>query len=130
MTDRTLKDKLLKDFHGNEPLIDNTVDSPPTVSPQAQEYFKKFLQETQYVMLSIVGGGCSGFQYSFFIGEMPPEEDHIVICNNPVVVVDNESLFYLKGAEVQFEQSNFSERIIVKNPRAKQSCGCGESFSV
>lgn len=130
MTDQPLKDKLLKDFHGNAPFIDDSIKGLPTVTEEAKEYFKKFLSDTQYVLVSIIGGGCSGFQYSFFIDDLPLKEDYIYISESPIVVVDRESLFYLEGATIQFEKSNFSERIVVNNPRAKQSCGCGESFSV
>ena len=124
-----LKDKLLKDFHGYSPIVDETVQSLPKVSEEAKRFFSKYITDTQYVMISVVGGGCSGFQYSFFIGDLPAE-NCVTLCEQPTVVVDKESLYYIKGASIEFEQSNFSEKITINNPRAVQSCGCGESFSI
>lgn len=130
MTDQPLKDKLLQDFHGNAPLIDQNIQELPNITEEAKQYFNKFLASNHYIIVSIIGGGCSGFKYSFFTDELPVKEDYISISDSPIVVIDKESLYYLKGATICFESSNFSERIIIKNPRATQSCGCGESFSV
>jgi iron-sulfur cluster insertion protein len=69
--------------------------------------------------VSVKGGGCSGFQYSFDI-----ERDGATILVDPV------SLEYMAGSEVDFVDDLMGQAFKVKNPNAVASCGCGVSFSV
>jgi iron-sulfur cluster assembly accessory protein len=80
--------------------------------------------------VAVVGGGCSGFQYSLDIDKEERAGDSIFDVNGVRVFVDPMSSMYLMGVEIdyvegQFGQSGFS----FKNPNAKSTCGCGSSFS-
>jgi iron-sulfur cluster assembly accessory protein len=80
--------------------------------------------------VAVVGGGCSGFQYSLDIDKEERAGDSIFEVNGVKVFVDPMSSMYLMGVEIdyvegQFGQSGFS----FKNPNAKATCGCGSSFS-
>jgi len=81
----------------------------------------------------VTGGGCSGFQYGFTFDEEIQEDDQIVnkmVGNDSVtLVVDSISYTYLKGAEIDYEESIEGEQFIIRNPNAKTTCGCGSSFS-
>ena len=56
--------KILDDFHGHAPTIDDTFKGKlPTLTPKAQIFITQNLQEGQYFRLGIEGGGCSGFNY-------------------------------------------------------------------
>src|SRR5438270_12686199 len=80
--------------------------------------------------VAVVGGGCSGFQYSLDIEKDERAGDMVFEAKGVKCFVDPMSSMYLLGVEVdyvegQFGQSGFS----FKNPNAKHTCGCGSSFS-
>ena len=80
--------------------------------------------------IAVVGGGCSGFQYSLDIEKEARSGDMTFEVKGVRCFVDPMSSMYLLGVEVdyvegQFGQSGFS----FKNPNAKHTCGCGSSFS-
>jgi iron-sulfur cluster assembly accessory protein len=80
--------------------------------------------------ISVKGGGCSGFQYSFDIDKTRADDDLIVERDGAILLVDPVSLEYMKGAEVDFVDDLIGQAFKVKNPNAVASCGCGVSFTV
>ena len=80
--------------------------------------------------ISVKGGGCSGFQYSFDVDRARAEDDVAVTRDGATVLVDPVSLELLKGAELDFVDDLMGQSFRVKNPNAVASCGCGVSFSV
>src|SRR5690606_17544609 len=79
----------------------------------------------------VQGGGCSGFQYGLMIdeGEGDAESDQVFEVNGVRLLVDPISLRYLRGAEVDFVDSNMGGGFTITSPNAKSTCGCGSSFS-
>lgn len=88
--------------------------------------------ETEGAMLrvSVQGGGCSGFQYSFDIDANPTAEDLSVSRDGVTVLIDSISLPFLKGAEIDFVDDLMGQSFRIQNPNATASCGCGTSFSI
>jgi len=127
----SLEDKLFRDFHGHEVIIDSSITELPTVDDSCLEYFKNIVPEDSFIRIAIEGGGCAGFQYAFYINEGSTinKEYDIILANNPLVIVDSESIKYMKGAIIKYDNTPFSQRVYIDNPGAKQSCGCGSSFS-
>jgi iron-sulfur cluster insertion protein len=80
--------------------------------------------------VSVKGGGCSGFQYSFDIEKSRAEDDLVVERDGATVLIDPVSLEYMAGAELDFVDDLMGQAFRVKNPNAVASCGCGVSFSV
>ena len=80
--------------------------------------------------LSVLGGGCSGFQYNFSFEEEKNEDDLLIERDGAAVVVDSTSLELLKGSELDYVEEMVGSAFQVKNPNATSSCGCGNSFSV
>ena len=78
----------------------------------------------------ISGGGCSGFQYGFSFDENTSEGDLTVENGDVALVIDPMSYQYLIGAEVDYTEGLEGEQIVVRNPNATTTCGCGSSFSV
>jgi iron-sulfur cluster assembly accessory protein len=80
--------------------------------------------------LSVLGGGCSGFQYKFDVEREVASDDVSIERDGITLVVDPVSLQYLAGSEVDFVDDLIGASFKVNNPKAKTSCGCGTSFSL
>jgi iron-sulfur cluster assembly accessory protein len=80
--------------------------------------------------LSVMGGGCSGFQYKFDVERDRASDDVTVSRDGVTVLVDPVSLQYLAGSEIDFVDDLIGASFKVNNPQAKASCGCGTSFSL
>lgn len=80
--------------------------------------------------ISVSGGGCSGFQYSFTLDETPTADDVVITRDGARLLVDTVSLEYLKGSEVDFVEDLSGAGFRIDNPLAASSCGCGNSFSI
>ena len=80
--------------------------------------------------ISVEGGGCSGFQYKFDLVPGAAPDDTVLERAGAKVVIDQISLGYLAGSEIDFVDDLIGASFRIKNPKATQSCGCGTSFSV
>ena len=80
--------------------------------------------------VSVSGGGCSGFQYGFEIERTANADDLTLQKGNIAVIVDEMSLQFLKGSQVDFVDDLIGAKFDIKNPNATSSCGCGVSFSM
>ena len=79
--------------------------------------------------ISVVGGGCSGFSYSMAFENSPGFLDKTYNFGDLKVFVDQASLLYLDGAEVDYVESLEGSGFKFNNPYVKSTCGCGSSFS-
>ena len=80
--------------------------------------------------LAVSGGGCSGFQYGFSLDEEAKTDDMVFETGGVQLLVDEISLEFLAGAEVDFVEELIGSSFQVRNPQAASSCGCGTSFAV
>ncbi len=72
-------------------------------------------------------GGCAGLQYGLVFDEERPGDtvsEHLGLR----VLVDDFSVPYLRGTVVDFDESLTGGGFKIRNPNARQSCGCGNSF--
>lgn len=80
--------------------------------------------------LAVEGGGCSGFQYKFELGDAPEADDLIAETNGVRLLVDAMSLELIAGSTVEYIESLGGAAFRVTNPQAASGCGCGSSFAV
>jgi len=80
--------------------------------------------------IAVVGGGCSGFSYSMAFENQPNMLDKTYSFGGLKVFVDQASLLYLDGAEVDYVETLEGSGFKFNNPQVKSTCGCGSSFSV
>ena len=79
--------------------------------------------------LRVVGGGCAGFSYDLYFDD-PTEVDRQFEVERVKVVVDEMSLMYLVGVEIDYVEGLQGAGFKFNNPNVKTTCGCGSSFSV
>jgi iron-sulfur cluster assembly accessory protein len=87
------------------------------------------IESTMALRLRVVGGGCAGFSYDLYFDE-PTEVDRQIDIQGVRVVVDEMSLMYLVGTEIDYVEGLQGAGFKFNNPNVKSTCGCGSSFSV
>ena len=78
--------------------------------------------------LRVVGGGCSGFAYDLYF-DPAQDGDRTFDSNGVQLIVDQMSLMYLMGTEVDYVEGLHGAGFKFHNPNVKSTCGCGSSFS-
>ena len=96
---------------------------------RAKEQIEKIVSGDQlkkFFRISVKGGGCSGFKYSFSFDDSKKDDD--VEFEN--ALIDKTSLDIINGSTIDFKVEMIGESFVINNPKATASCGCGLSFSV
>jgi iron-sulfur cluster assembly accessory protein len=87
------------------------------------------IEANMALRLRVVGGGCAGFSYDLYFDE-PAEVDRQFEVQGVKCVVDEMSLMYLVGTEIDYVEGLQGAGFKFQNPNVKSTCGCGSSFSV
>ncbi len=86
--------------------------------------------DTHFLRVGVVGGGCSGLSYKMdFDNEVKPM-DQVFEDKGIKIVCDLKSFLYLVNTELEFSDGLNGKGFYFNNPNASRSCGCGESFAV
>jgi iron-sulfur cluster assembly protein len=80
--------------------------------------------------LGVREAGCTGYAYVFDIAREVGDGDHVYESHGAKLVVNDASLAYLRGSELDYVREGLGQMFKVNNPNVKASCGCGESFAV
>ena len=98
------------------------------ITDSAKEYLTSMTESERkrFAYLSVLGGGCSGFQYKWDM--VDEEKDGIVVEN--ILVVDKIAEMFVLGCTVDYVKEFGGSYLKVVNPKATAQCGCGESFAV
>lgn len=80
--------------------------------------------------ISVEGGGCSGFSYKFDLTGERQDDDIVIERDAARVLIDQMSLVYMEGSEIDFVDNLLGQSFQIKNPNAVASCGCGTSFAI
>ncbi|TDH39180.1 iron-sulfur cluster assembly accessory protein [Pseudohoeflea suaedae] len=80
--------------------------------------------------VSVEGGGCSGFSYKFDLTDDPIGDDLVLEKGQARVIIDQMSLIYMQGSEIDFVDNLMGQSFQINNPNAVASCGCGTSFAI
>ena len=112
----------------------NEVPAPLVFTDSAADKVKQLIEEEGNPELKlrvfVQGGGCSGFQYGFTFDEETNEDDTTMTKNGVSLLIDSMSYQYLVGAEIDYKEDINGAQLVIKNPNASTTCGCGSSFSV
>jgi len=106
-----------------------------TISDKGAEKVHEFLDSQQAdvamagLRVGVRGGGCSGFQYQLAFDEQR-DNDEVFESHGLKLLVDGDSLQYVRGSVIDFEESLQGAGFKVENPNVVAACGCGSSFRV
>jgi iron-sulfur cluster assembly accessory protein len=113
--------------------IDNASLPDVKLTPKAIEMVTKMrakegLGADHGMRIGVVGGGCSGFQYSLNF-DTQKEGDRVTDFGGVIVLVDEISMPYIAGTTLDYVEGLHGAGFRFDNPRASRTCGCGSSFS-
>jgi iron-sulfur cluster assembly protein len=105
-----------------------------TVSESAAKKLTSLIEEsefkTPYVRVAVKGGGCSGLSYDLSFDTEQQSKDVLAEDKGVKILIDNKSLLYLIGTELNYSDGLNGKGFEWINPNASRTCGCGESFSL
>lgn len=104
-----------------------------TLTESAADRIKSFLDNRGKgvgLRLGVKTTGCSGMAYIIEFADEIDSDDNVFEDKGVKVLIDPKSLIYLDGTEVDFTKEGLNEGFKFNNPNVKDSCGCGESFTV
>jgi len=109
------------------PLVTSPLTLTAAVTTKIRELLQQEHDPTVGLRVFVAGGGCSGLQYGMTLDE-EQEGDTRIVHDEIKVFVDEMSLGYLGGSEVDYVDSLMGAGFVVNNPNAVSTCGCGHSF--
>lgn len=104
-----------------------------TLTDRAAEHVRNYLKDesdAEGLRLAVRSTGCSGYMYVVETADAVRDIDTVFESNGIQLVIDAESLKYLDGTKVDFAREGLNEGFKFDNPNVKETCGCGESFSL
>lgn len=105
-----------------------------TVTETAAKKVRSLIEETNdgkmFLRVAVKGGGCSGLSYDLSFDSEKKETDTLCTDKDVNILIDNKSLLYLFGTELEFSDGLNGKGFQFINPNASRTCGCGESFAV
>ena len=105
----------------------SAISMTPTAAEKVRELLQQENDPTLGLRVFVAGGGCSGLQYGMTLDE-EQEGDTVISMNDIKVFVDDMSVGYISGSEIDYVDSLMGAGFTVNNPNAVSSCGCGQSF--
>ncbi len=103
-----------------------------TLTSNAAEKVQQLQEENgvdgKLLCIFVESGGCSGFQYGMSF-DSAKDGDHQLESTGVSFLMDDASLEYMKGSEIDFDDGLQGKGFEIKNPNAESTCGCGKSFS-
>ena len=102
------------------------------VTKSAQDHIGEILktENSSFFRITVLGGGCAGFQYKFDFSENIDDEDIVFDYKNVKVLIDRTSIELIKGSKIDYVNELIGSSFKITNPQASSSCGCGTSFSI
>jgi len=102
------------------------------ITINAIEHISKVIKSdnAKYFRISVLGGGCAGFQYKFEFENNKNKDDNIIETSKFQILIDNSSLKLVEGSTIDYVEELIGSSFKITNPQASSSCGCGTSFSL
>ena len=104
-----------------------------TVTEAASRHIKDYIAKRGKgigLRLGVKTSGCSGMGYVLEVSDNIGPDDLVFEDRGVKVIIDPKSFLYLDGTELDYTREGINEGFKFNNPNVKDSCGCGESFSV
>jgi iron-sulfur cluster assembly protein len=102
----------------------------PVAASKVKEIMSAQNPQPAGLRVAVVGGGCSGFQYHMAFENQSNGTDLSFDFDGLKVFVDQMSMMYLNGIEIDYVETIEGSGFKFNNPNVRSTCGCGSSFQV
>jgi len=126
------KDRLHKwrNIFMTEPIMTTQVGLTASANEQVKKLIAQEGNPDLKLRIMISSGGCSGFSYNFSLDDQVKDDDEVFQFDEVEVLVDEASLPFVEGAQLDYVTDLMGSSFQMTNPNATSECGCGSSFSV
>ena len=102
------------------------------ITKNAQEHIASILKKdsANYFRITVLGGGCAGFQYKFDFDNSKNDDDIIIDKERISILIDKTSMELIQNSTIDYVHELIGSSFKITNPQASSSCGCGTSFSI
>ena len=103
------------------------------ITQEAAERIKTLLENEKvnsFFRISVLGGGCSGFQYDFSFTNKKNEDDVVYDEYQVKYLIDQTSIEFIDGGKLDYVNELAGSYFKIENPNSTANCGCGTSFSI
>ena len=102
------------------------------ITNSAQEHIAYVLKKdsARYFRITVLGGGCAGFQYKFDFDNSKNDDDILIKDDKIDIVIDETSMELIQNSKIDYVHELIGSSFKITNPQASSSCGCGTSFSI
>jgi iron-sulfur cluster assembly protein len=108
---------------------DRLIEFTPRAVERAKALLAREGKPDHGVRVGVRGGGCSGLSYFVDAEAQEKRGDLVLDCDGLRVYLDVKSQLFLVGTQIDWEDSLMESGFRFRNPNAKRSCSCGESFT-
>lgn len=120
-------------MEGAQESFTGSDDKPVFITPAAVEAIRNAIsaegEAGDGLRVSVVGGGCSGYQYNLDFDKEERMGDVVMEFTGVKIMIDPISAGYLKGTVIDYISGLNGTGFKFNNPNAKRTCGCGNSFA-
>tara|TARA_Y100000590_G_C15462038_1_gene916831 strand:- start:191 stop:562 length:372 start_codon:yes stop_codon:yes gene_type:complete len=123
-----MKIAYIKNIHNFTEIMKDKIE----ITKNAQKHISSVLkaENSKYFRITVLGGGCAGFQYKFEFENIKKSEDILFDNETASVIIDETSLKLINGSIIDYVDELIGSSFKISNPQATSSCGCGTSFSI
>ena len=102
------------------------------ITDNAQKHIASILKKdsAKYFRITVLGGGCAGFQYKFDFEKLKKTDDILIKDTKIDILIDEISMQLIKDSKIDYVNELIGSSFKITNPQASSSCGCGTSFSI
>ncbi len=110
-------------------MENHTIELTDKAADHVRDYLSKHGGSDSF-RIGVKPTGCSGYQYVVETAESVGDNDTTFESKGVKIVVDQQSLRYLAGTQLDYVREGLNEGFRFRNPNVQETCGCGESFSI
>uniref|UniRef100_A0A0K0E290 Iron-sulfur cluster assembly 1 homolog, mitochondrial n=1 Tax=Strongyloides stercoralis TaxID=6248 RepID=A0A0K0E290_STRER len=104
-----------------------------TLTNEAINRIKEIMSEkpeAEGLKIGVKQRGCNGLTYTLEYASKKEKFDEEVVQDGVKIWIDAKAQLTLLGTEMDYINNRLTSEFVFRNPNVKNTCGCGESFTV
>tara|TARA_B100000989_G_scaffold183347_1_gene137956 strand:- start:663 stop:998 length:336 start_codon:yes stop_codon:yes gene_type:complete len=111
--------------------MNNLLSLTTNATDQIKTIISKAPEGMDSLVIEVDKSGCSGYSYKLNFGNSADLKNfELIIQDGAKVLINPKATMFLLGSTMDYRVDKLSSRFVFENPNEKNTCGCGESFSI